>query len=69
MPNVSCLVTTAYDAKIGKVENKIPNVSALVTSTVFNTKMEEIESKIPYHDNISLLLNLNNFLKKHLRKY
>ena len=32
------------------VENKIPNVSGLVTKTNYNTKISEIENKITDHD-------------------
>ena len=32
--------------KIIEVENKIPNVSGLVTSAGFNTKIGEVENKI-----------------------
>ena len=33
--------------KIGHVENKIPDVSGLVNTAVFNTKTSEVENKIP----------------------
>ena len=36
--------------KIGEVENKIPNTSALVTTTVLYTKISEFEKKIPNCD-------------------
>ena len=38
------------NTKIGEVENKIPNVSGLVTKTLLNTKTSEVENKIPNHD-------------------
>ena len=38
------------NTKIGEVENKIPNVSGLVTKTLLNTKTSEVENKISNHD-------------------
>ena len=33
--------------KFGEIENKIPNTSGLVTTTVVDTKIEEVWNKIP----------------------
>ena len=42
----SGLVATAVlNTKIGKAENKIPDVSGLVKKTDFNTKVSDIEGK------------------------
>ena len=35
------------EKKIGEVENKIPNISGLVTTITLNTKIGEIKKKIP----------------------
>ena len=40
--------TTVWNTKISKVENKIPDISSLVTTTVLNIKIE-VENKIPDH--------------------
>ena len=32
---------------IGDADKKIPNTSSLVTTTVLNTKIREVENKIP----------------------
>ena len=39
-----------FDTKISEGENKIPNASSLVATTVLNTKVTEFENKIPDHD-------------------
>ena len=36
--------------KIGDFNKKISNTSGLVTTTVLNTKISEVENKIPNHD-------------------
>ena len=46
------------NTKISEVENKLPNKSGLVTTTVLNTKISEVENNIPNMINILLLLNL-----------
>ena len=35
------------EKNIGEVENKIPDVSGLVTTAVLNTNIGEVENKIP----------------------
>ena len=40
------MTTTVLNTKISEVENKIPNISGLVTTTVLNTKISEVENKI-----------------------
>ena len=37
------------NTKISEVENKIPDTSSLVTTTVLNTKIGEAENRIPDH--------------------
>ena len=39
------------NTKISEFENKIPNTSCLVTTTVLNTKISEIENKIAENSN------------------
>ena len=55
MLNISNLATTALTA----VENKIPNVSNLVTKNSYNTKISEIENKITDHDHENVTSNKN----------
>ena len=35
------------EKRIGDVDKKIPDVSGFVTATVLNTKISELENKIP----------------------
>ena len=44
------MTTTVLNTKISEVENKLPDISNLVTTTVLNTKINEDENKIPNHD-------------------
>ena len=48
---------TDYNAKITKIENKIPDISNLATKTALNT----VENKIP--DTSSLVKKIQNSLK------
>ena len=60
IPDVSGLVTTTVNknyTKIGKVDNKILDTSGLVTTAVLNTKIKEVEDKIP---NVSVLVQRAN---------
>ena len=43
------MTTTILNIKIGKVENKIPDVSDFVTTAVLNKKIGEAENKISDH--------------------
>ena len=43
------------NTKIGEVEDKIPDTSSLVTTTVLNTKISEVGNKIP--DNSKYVTN------------
>ena len=36
--------------KVKEAENKMPDVSKLVTNSASNTKIGEVENKIPNHD-------------------
>ena len=38
-----------FKYKISEVENKIPDISSTVTTTVLNTKISKVENKIPDH--------------------
>ena len=49
---------------MGDIDKKVPDVSALVTTTVLNTKLGEIENKIPDTSNLVTTALLN---KKKLR--
>ena len=42
---------------MGDFDNKIPDVSGLVTTTVLNTEISEVENKIP---------NASGLVKKHI---
>ena len=60
IPDVSGLVTTTVNknyTKIGKIDNKILDTSGLVTTAVLNTKIKEVEDKIP---NVSVLVQRAN---------
>ena len=41
------MTTNVLNTKIGEVENKILNVSGLVTAVVLNPKIGKVEDKIP----------------------
>ena len=45
------MTTTVLSTKISEVENKISNISSLVTTTVLSSKISEVENKIPHHAN------------------
>ena len=47
MPTITGLAT---NSALTAVENKIPNVSNLVTKTGYNTKISEIEKKVNHHN-------------------
>ena len=51
------MTTAVLNTKIS-VENKISDTKSLVTTTVLNTKIEEVENKFLIMLNISLLKNL-----------
>ena len=44
------MTTIVLNSKISEVENKIPNMSSLVTTTALNTKINKVENKILNHD-------------------
>ena len=50
------MATTVLMAKVTEGENKIPDVSGLVTNTVLITKMEKLEIRYLIKLNTSLLL-------------
>ena len=45
IPDVSGLVTTVVNTKIGEVENEISNASGLVKKTDYDAKISEIKGK------------------------
>ena len=56
------------NTKISEFENKIPNTSCLVTTTVLNTKISEIENKIAENSNYITTQEFNKLTEttKHL---
>ena len=42
-----------FNTKISEVENKIPNASGLVITTVLNTKISKVLNIIPNHEYIT----------------
>ena len=42
-------ISEAENTKITEVENKIPDTSSLVTTTILNTRIGEVEKKISFH--------------------
>ena len=40
------MITAVLDTKITEVENKIPNISILVTTAVLNKNISEVENRI-----------------------
>ena len=55
-----CQIQVVLNTKISEVEDKIPDTSSLVTTTVSNTKISEVEYKI--HDNSKYVTN-QEFIK------
>ena len=39
---IGLVIANVLNTKIGEVENKIPDTSSLVTTTVLNTKIEDV---------------------------
>ena len=62
---ISFLLILLLIQKIGEVDNNIPDVSGLVTTSVRNNKAEEVEEKILLMINILLLLG-SIFKKKQI---
>ena len=48
---LSMLKKTDYDTKVGNLELKIPDVSRLLQTSTFNSKITQIEGKITTVDN------------------
>lgn len=59
---ISFLLILLLIQKIGEVDNNIPDVSGLVTTSVRNNKAEEVEEKILLMINTLLLLGSKNYL-------
>ena len=49
---------TDYDTKVGNLEIKIPDVSGLLSTTVFNSKVGELENKIKVAESKPNISNL-----------
>ena len=59
------MTTTVLTTKISEVENKIPDISGLVTATVLNTEINKvIEDKIRDHDKCIATSEFNKFAEK-----
>ena len=52
------MTTNILNKKISEVENKIQDISSLVTTAVLNTKIGEVEEKFLIMQNLLLLKNL-----------
>ena len=52
------------EKRIKDVENEIPNVSGLVTISVFNTKIGEVENKITVVSNLVIINVLDTKIKE-----
>ena len=59
---ISFLLILLLIQKIGEVDDNIPDVSGLVTTSVRNNKAEEVEEKILLMINILLPLGSKNYL-------
>ena len=53
------------NTKISKIENKIPDKSSSVTTTVLNTKISEVENKCPDHAKYITTQELNKLTAEH----
>ena len=51
------------NTKISEVENKIPDVSGLVTTTLLNTKIGAVENKIPDVSGLAMTTDYNTKIK------
>ena len=51
---------TDYDTKVGNLQLKIPDVSGLLSTTAFNSKVSELENKIKTAENKADISNLAN---------
>ena len=49
-----------YDTKVGKLELKMPDVSGLLETSAFNSKVNELENKIKTADSKPDISNLAN---------
>ena len=49
---------------MSEVESKIPNTSNLVTATVLDTKVSEVENKISNHDKYITTLEFNKLTQE-----
>ena len=49
-----------YDTKVGNLELKIPNVSGLLPTSAFNSKVNELENKIKTAESKRAISNLVN---------
>ena len=54
------VIRSAYDNKIGNLELKIPDISGLLQTSIFNSKVTELENKIKTAENKPDISNLPN---------
>ena len=59
-------IKSVLNIKLEDVENKILDVSKIVTSSSLNKKIEKIGKKIPDHTNIYLLQKFKSILNKNI---
>ena len=58
------MTATVLNTKIREVENKIPNISSLVTKTVANTKISGVENKCFDYSKYNTTKEFNKFTAK-----
>ena len=52
------VLRTKYDTEVGNLKLKIPDISGLVQTSVFNSKITEVENKIINAEGKYLILNI-----------
>ena len=55
------------EKKIGKVENKIPEISVLATTAILNINIREIENQIPDTSELGTTVLLNILVKLRMK--
>ena len=74
MVKIDVVKKDVYNAKIKNIENKIPDITNLATSTTVNTKINEVNNEIPSIANLATtsvlttvenkITNVSNLVKK-----
>ena len=60
------MTVAGFNTKISEVENKIPDISSLATTTVPNTKVSEVENNIPDNSKFISTQKSNKLTAEHL---